>query len=458
MIKKILAIVFACISLVANIYFIIRCFYTQNMHKYISAFLLICFFVIMCIITIKMCISFKKEDKNVSIGVFAILFVNIISGILYLCWEPDVSKLRFRRFDVSTLDEDNKMRVYNKSKEYIEKGDRESLILAKRLLGRLGNFLDSKQLIKECEKEIKKYNRSSTLKILLINGIILGCVLLIVGTIIINNNISHSLVFETNGGTKIETVKYGKGEKLSLPENPTKEGYIFVGWNKELPEKMPARKVVLKAKWIKTGEVFEEDGKKYLYFGEYAQDLVKNQNIIEVLEDENKVKYKREVYYEYNGRRYKEVNDSYYLVSPLRWQIIEEDDNSYKLICDVAITTLKEAVDPLDYLNNEFINCYISEEEQDRIIPYSDDEIITILHVLPSGANPKKYPYMHARLTDYAYSLHIDCNDKYADWYVGYNKKLSSGLYEVVDYRGYLSHETNLRYYVGLRPVVTITK
>lgn len=36
--------------------------------------------------------------------------------------------------------------------------------------------------------------------------------------------------FDTNGGSRIESVKVEHSEKVSKPEDPVKEGYKFTGW------------------------------------------------------------------------------------------------------------------------------------------------------------------------------------------------------------------------------------
>ena len=63
--------------------------------------------------------------------------------------------------------------------------------------------------------------------------------------------------FDTNGGTVIETIEVDENGKLQLPENPTKEGYTFIGWytNKELTSQVNLyvhvfqNDAVLYAKW-----------------------------------------------------------------------------------------------------------------------------------------------------------------------------------------------------------------
>lgn len=42
--------------------------------------------------------------------------------------------------------------------------------------------------------------------------------------------ISYTVKFDSNGGSAVKDKKINEGETLTLPENPTKEGYTFVRW------------------------------------------------------------------------------------------------------------------------------------------------------------------------------------------------------------------------------------
>ena len=37
---------------------------------------------------------------------------------------------------------------------------------------------------------------------------------------------------------------------MSAPANPTKEGYVFIGWDAEIPTVMPAKDLTIMAKWV----------------------------------------------------------------------------------------------------------------------------------------------------------------------------------------------------------------
>lgn len=62
--------------------------------------------------------------------------------------------------------------------------------------------------------------------------------------------------FDTDGGSKIEDIVLIKGEPLKLPDNPTKDGYIFKNWvsKDEIPvydDALLSENIVLKAIWEK---------------------------------------------------------------------------------------------------------------------------------------------------------------------------------------------------------------
>lgn len=69
----------------------------------------------------------------------------------------------------------------------------------------------------------------------------------------------YTISFETNTDQKIEAIKVKKGEKLSLPEDPENEGYIFEGWfigeDKFNTEEKITKDLTLVAHWkVDTGE------------------------------------------------------------------------------------------------------------------------------------------------------------------------------------------------------------
>ena len=59
----------------------------------------------------------------------------------------------------------------------------------------------------------------------------------------------YNITFDTDGGTAIVPINQDYGTNVTAPANPTKTGYTFDGWDKEIPSIMPAENVVIKAKW-----------------------------------------------------------------------------------------------------------------------------------------------------------------------------------------------------------------
>ena len=63
------------------------------------------------------------------------------------------------------------------------------------------------------------------------------------------NTNKYTITFDTNGGSEIAPITQDYGTAIIAPANPTREGYTFIGWDKEIPTTMPAENITLKAKW-----------------------------------------------------------------------------------------------------------------------------------------------------------------------------------------------------------------
>ena len=59
----------------------------------------------------------------------------------------------------------------------------------------------------------------------------------------------YTITFDTNGGSKVAAITADYAEAVTVPENPTKEGHTFAGWDKEIPATMPAENMTITAKW-----------------------------------------------------------------------------------------------------------------------------------------------------------------------------------------------------------------
>lgn len=60
---------------------------------------------------------------------------------------------------------------------------------------------------------------------------------------------SYTIAFDTNGGSDIAPITQDYGTAINAPADPTREGYTFIGWDKEIPKTMPAENITLKARW-----------------------------------------------------------------------------------------------------------------------------------------------------------------------------------------------------------------
>ena len=63
------------------------------------------------------------------------------------------------------------------------------------------------------------------------------------------NTNKYTITFDTNGGSEIAPITQDYGTEITAPDNPTRKGYTFKGWNKEIPETMPAENMTVKAQW-----------------------------------------------------------------------------------------------------------------------------------------------------------------------------------------------------------------
>ncbi len=57
----------------------------------------------------------------------------------------------------------------------------------------------------------------------------------------------YSITCEDHEGNKLQSVRFAAGADLSevdLPDAPARDGFIFVGWSAELPDKMPNNSLV----------------------------------------------------------------------------------------------------------------------------------------------------------------------------------------------------------------------
>ena len=59
----------------------------------------------------------------------------------------------------------------------------------------------------------------------------------------------YTISFDSNGGGAVDSITQEFNSAITAPANPTKTGYTFAGWDKEIPARMPAFDVTLTAEW-----------------------------------------------------------------------------------------------------------------------------------------------------------------------------------------------------------------
>ena len=59
----------------------------------------------------------------------------------------------------------------------------------------------------------------------------------------------YTITFNTAGGSVINPITQDYATAVVAPANPTREGYIFAGWDKDIPTTIPAENVTITATW-----------------------------------------------------------------------------------------------------------------------------------------------------------------------------------------------------------------
>lgn len=61
---------------------------------------------------------------------------------------------------------------------------------------------------------------------------------------------TYTITFDTAGGSEIAPITQDYGTQIAAPANPTRKGYTFKGWDKEIPTTMPAENMTVTAQWV----------------------------------------------------------------------------------------------------------------------------------------------------------------------------------------------------------------
>ena len=64
----------------------------------------------------------------------------------------------------------------------------------------------------------------------------------------------YTITFDTAGGSDIAPITQDYGTNITAPADPTREGYTFIGWDKAIPTTMPAENITVTAQWKDSGK------------------------------------------------------------------------------------------------------------------------------------------------------------------------------------------------------------
>ena len=83
----------------------------------------------------------------------------------------------------------------------------------------------------EEQKEFRGLYKHVNISVKTLDRIIVGCIAVIVILVALDlRNPGFTIHFDSKGGTDVAPQNQMYGELLVVPEDPTREGYVFTGW------------------------------------------------------------------------------------------------------------------------------------------------------------------------------------------------------------------------------------
>ncbi|MFW5779854.1 MAG: InlB B-repeat-containing protein [Bacillota bacterium] len=204
----------------------------------------------------------------------------------------------------------------------------------------------------------------------------------------------NTLNFDANGGEgSMDSLIAETDETITLPSNEfTLESHAFTGWalsdegdvvyeDEDDYTMGTDSEYTLYAQWIDISQpAYTVDG-DYILFGEYPQTLATSTELENMSDDENS-----EGYYISGDDRFKEYQNNFYKVEPIRWRVLEQDDGTALLFSEMVLDNLPfhtpvdgppntnwETSDIRAWLNDDFYNM-VFEHQQKQIIQASTIE------------------------------------------------------------------------------------
>lgn len=72
---------------------------------------------------------------------------------------------------------------------------------------------------------------------------------------------TYTITFDTLGGSDVEAISQAYGTAVTAPADPSKEGFTFVRWDQEIPSTVPAKNLTISAVWAATNVTVDGTGK-----------------------------------------------------------------------------------------------------------------------------------------------------------------------------------------------------
>ena len=94
---------------------------------------------------------------------------------------------------------------------------------------------ENKEILEEVSqekpRELRGLYKHVNISVKTLDFIIVACIAVIIIFLAIDlQNPGFTITFDVNGGTDVSAQNQMYGELLEVPEEPTREGYVFTGW------------------------------------------------------------------------------------------------------------------------------------------------------------------------------------------------------------------------------------
>ena len=99
--------------------------------------------------------------------------------------------------------------------------------------------------------------------------------------------LTYTITFDTRGGSTIQPILGILGTPITAPANPTRQGHTFNGWDRAIPQTMPAENITITASWavITNNDNTEDDLEDVIDLTLFEGEDVVITLIVEFLED-----------------------------------------------------------------------------------------------------------------------------------------------------------------------------